>query len=89
MSWEYTKHEARCASCGRTGVRIMGSNDWRHQFQPENFTGCSEVGGSVQFAIRRVLYDTAKQLSVQTHTMTRTHWPNLVKNGDVIKSFSK
>lgn len=28
MSWEYSRFEARCAECGRTGVRIEGANDW-------------------------------------------------------------
>jgi hypothetical protein len=28
MSWEYSRYEAKCATCGHTGVCIQGSHDW-------------------------------------------------------------
>lgn len=28
MSWEYSKYEAHCESCGRQEVSIKGSDDW-------------------------------------------------------------
>ena len=28
MSWEYSKYEAQCKSCGRKGFCIKGSDDW-------------------------------------------------------------
>lgn len=28
MSWEYSKYEAVCESCGHEGVCIRGSDDW-------------------------------------------------------------
>lgn len=28
MSWEHTRYEARCSSCGRVGVCIRSEDDW-------------------------------------------------------------
>lgn len=28
VSWEYSKYEAQCQSCGRIGLCIQGSDDW-------------------------------------------------------------
>lgn len=28
MSWEYSKYEAICENCGRSGFCIQGSDDW-------------------------------------------------------------
>jgi len=28
MSWEYSKYEARCETCGREGFCIKGSDEW-------------------------------------------------------------
>jgi hypothetical protein len=28
MSWEYSKFEAKCENCGKTGFCIRGSDDW-------------------------------------------------------------
>ena len=38
MSWEYTKYEAVCEDCGRSGFCIEGSDDWgRSSTQWEGF----------------------------------------------------
>ncbi len=44
VSWEYTKDETRYGSCDRTGVRIMGSNDWGQT--PVHWEGFSELAPS-------------------------------------------
>ena len=28
MSWDYTKHKARCSKCGQEGFCVEGSDDW-------------------------------------------------------------
>ena len=40
MSWEYTKYEAVCEACGRSGLCIEGSDDWGRS---STRWGCSRI----------------------------------------------
>jgi hypothetical protein len=48
MSWEYSKYEALCENCGRTGFCIQGSDDWnRSSTTWEGFNSTEPSASSV------------------------------------------
>lgn len=61
MSWEYSKYEAHCESCGRQGVCIKGSDDW-NRFSTE-WEGFENVEASAT-AVARQKADRRQSLAV-------------------------